>query len=112
MEVDIVACARMQRKLQPSVLIDAHSRLLEDTGAESVAEDVIMIASEMERGASIPTGVLRPGEQGEKLGDSEGLLSSLREVYRHIVIVGSLEVVQDLCVPVRPGQIAAVAVSV
>lgn len=112
MKVDVVARARVQGQLQLSVLVDGPSRLVEDAGAEAVAEDVVGVAGEVKGGADELAGVLGPGEQGEELGDGEGLLGGLGEIDGGIVVVGPLEVVQDLGVPVDPGQVAAVAVAV
>lgn len=112
MEVDVVARAWVQGQLELGILVDGPGRLVEDAGAEAVAEDVVGVAGEVEGGAGELADVLRAGKQSEEFGDGEGLLGSLGEIHSDVVVVGPLEVVQDLRVSINPGQIPAVAVAI
>ena len=97
-----MARAGMQCKLKLSISIHRFRRLMKNPRAEAIAEDIIVRSCQMERGAGIATSILWPREQSEELGDGEGLLSGLGEVHGYVVVVGSLEVVQDLGVSVHP----------
>lgn len=112
MKVDIVARAGVQGQLQLGVLVNGPGRLVKNSGTEAVAEDIVGVTGEMKRGAGEMAGVLRPVEQGEELGDGEGLLGGLGEIDGGIIVVGPLEVVQYMGVSVNPGQISTVAVAV
>lgn len=112
MEIDVMAGTRVKRQLELGVPVHRPGGLVEDPRAVAVAEDVIVVAGEVEGGAGVVARVLRAREQRQELGHGEGLLGGLGEVDRRVVVVGAFEVVEDLGGAVRPCQVAAVAVAV